>query len=76
MTTAAVFSLVNHIPVATIFMGKGAISEKDELCLGGVGLGFKDEVILAVWSRFFSVVEISHYDTVRQSYQRYEDNSK
>ncbi len=36
-----------NIPVACTFMGKGAISDKDNTCLGAVGLGFKDYIIEA-----------------------------
>ncbi len=35
------------IPVACTFMGKGAISDRSDLSLGAVGLGFKDYVIEA-----------------------------
>lgn len=36
-----------NIPVATTFMGKGAISDRAETALGSVGLGFKDYIIEA-----------------------------
>ena len=41
------FAEKHHIPVASTFMGKGAISDRSELSLGAVGLGFRDYVIEA-----------------------------
>ncbi len=42
-----VFADRHNIPVATTFMGKGAISDRKTQSLGAVGLGFKDYVIEA-----------------------------
>ncbi len=36
-----------NIPVACTFMGKGAVSDKKQISLGAVGLGFKDYIIEA-----------------------------
>jgi len=41
------FSEAYNIPVASTFMGKGAISDKSPQSLGAMGLGFKDYVIEA-----------------------------
>lgn len=43
--TALVESL--NVPVACTFMGKGAVSDRNKMCLGAVGLGFKDYIIEA-----------------------------
>lgn len=41
------FSEAFNIPVATTFMGKGAVAAKSKVSLGTVGLGFKDYIIEA-----------------------------
>lgn len=41
------FSNKTNIPVASTFMGKGAITDKDRKSLGTIGLGFKDYIIEA-----------------------------
>lgn len=42
------FSTKNNIPVVTTFMGKGAISSREELCIGTVGLQSKDYVACGI----------------------------
>ena len=41
------FAKTFNIPVAATFMGKGAISDREDVSLGSVGLGFKDYVMEA-----------------------------
>jgi len=41
------FAEKHGIPVASTFMGKGALTDRSDLSLGAIGLGFKDYVVEA-----------------------------
>jgi acetolactate synthase-1/2/3 large subunit len=60
-------STKHNIPVACTFMGKGAVSDADEHCLGAVGLGFKDYIIEAFEQADLVIsigYDIAEYDPV------------
>lgn len=56
-----------NIPVACTFMGKGAVSDKKQISLGSVGLGFKDYVIEAFQKADIIIsvgYDVAEYDPV------------
>jgi len=62
-----------NIPVASTFMGKGAVSDKKNISLGAVGLGFKDYVIEAFEEADVIVsvgYDVAEYDPVNWNPKR------
>lgn len=62
-----------NIPIASTFMGKGAISDKQKQSLGTIGLGFKDYVIEAIEQSDVVITigyDIAEYDPINWNKQK------
>lgn len=67
------FSEKYNIPVASTFMGKGAVSDTVQTSMGAVGLGFKDYIIEAFEMSDLVICigyDIAEYDPVNWNYNR------
>jgi len=61
------FATRYNIPVANTFMGKGAVAANSDLCMGAIGLGFKDYIIEAMQMADLVITigyDIAEYDPV------------
>lgn len=67
------FANTFNIPVANTFMGKGAVSARESVCMGAIGLGFKDYIIEAMEMADVVITvgyDIAEYDPIHWNKDR------
>ena len=67
------FAKTFNIPVANTFMGKGAVSARESVCMGAIGLGFKDYIIEAMEMADVVITvgyDIAEYDPIHWNKDR------